>query len=66
VLSSPEISDLVYGGKGVGSQGDGCVQFVARDQTAQAALLLKLHEMELEPYPLTIYKDTGAEAMGSK
>lgn len=66
VLSSPEISEFVYGGKGVGSQGDGCVQFVARDQKAQAALLQKLHEMELEPYPLTIFKDTGNEANGKK
>ncbi len=54
VLSSPEISDLVYGGKGVGSQGDGCVQFVARGYEAQQKLVEKLREMNLEPYPLTV------------
>ena len=54
VLSSPEISDLVYGGKGVGSQGDGCVQFIARDAEAQKELLQKLQGMNLDSYPLTI------------
>jgi mevalonate kinase len=54
ILSSPEISDFVYGGKGVGSQGDGCVQFVARDYDAQQKLIEKMREMNLDPYPLTI------------
>ncbi len=55
VLSSPDISDLIYGGKGVGSQGDGCVQFVARGPEEQSRLLIKMREMDLDPYPLTIY-----------
>jgi len=31
VLEHPAIQDLIWGGKGVGSQGDGCAQLVARD-----------------------------------
>jgi UTP-glucose-1-phosphate uridylyltransferase/mevalonate kinase len=31
VLAHEALRDLVWGGKGVGSQGDGCAQFVARD-----------------------------------
>ncbi|MBN1480525.1 GHMP kinase [candidate division KSB1 bacterium] len=54
VLSSPEIKDLVYGGKGVGSQGDGCVQFVAKGAKEQKRLIEKLKEMDTEPYPLII------------
>ncbi len=54
ILSSPEIAPFVYGGKGVGSQGDGCVQFVTRGLKEQKKLIAKLKEMELEPYPLTI------------
>ncbi len=30
VLADSTVRELTYGGKGVGSQGDGCVQFVAR------------------------------------
>ena len=54
VLSNPELDDLVYGGKGVGSQGDGTVQFVAKGEAQQKKLLKKLKELELDPYPLTI------------
>ncbi len=35
VLAYPAIQDLVWGGKGVGSQGDGCAQLLARDPEAQ-------------------------------
>lgn len=34
VLSHPELLPLVWGGKGVGSQGDGAAQFLARDAKA--------------------------------
>ena len=33
VLSDPEVRKLVFGGKGVGSQGDGTVQFLAKSDT---------------------------------
>lgn len=42
VLADPQAAAWVYGGKGVGSQGDGCVQFIcksASDRTALAAYL---------------------------
>ncbi|MBN1560979.1 GHMP kinase [candidate division KSB1 bacterium] len=54
VLSSPELADLTYGGKGVGSQGDGCVQLVAKGPKEQKRLVAKLKEMDTEPYPLVI------------
>lgn len=54
VLSSPEINDFIYGGKGVGSQGDGCVQFVAKGAKEQKKLIEKLREMDTDPYPLLI------------
>lgn len=45
VLSEPRLARLVTGGKGVGSQGDGCVQFVCASEGAQAdaAAVLKGH-----------------------
>lgn len=54
VLRNGDLFPLVYGGKGVGSQGDGCVQFVARGKSEQKRLLTKLTDLGLEPYPLTI------------
>jgi mevalonate kinase len=54
VLSSPELADYKYGGKGVGSQGDGSVQFVAKSPAAQKKMIQLLEEMELEAYPLDI------------
>lgn len=38
VLNDPNIDKWVYGGKGVGSQGDGTVQFLAKDETSARAL----------------------------
>lgn len=38
ILGDEQVRTLAYGGKGVGSQGDGCVQLVAKDQTARKAL----------------------------
>ena len=35
VLQDPHIQPLVWGGKGVGSHGDGSVQFLARDEESQ-------------------------------
>jgi UTP-glucose-1-phosphate uridylyltransferase/galactokinase len=39
VLNHPAIQPLVYGGKGVGSQGDGSAQFIARDGASQEKLV---------------------------
>lgn len=38
VLSDGEIGKWIFGGKGVGSQGDGCVQFVCRSRKARVDL----------------------------
>lgn len=35
VLSHPDLAPHVYGGKGVGSQGDGTAQFICRDEASQ-------------------------------
>jgi galactokinase len=42
VLDHPAVAELAWGGKGVGSQGDGCAQLVCRDPDARAALAARL------------------------
>jgi len=42
VLAHPAVGELGWGGKGVGSQGDGCAQLVARDPEARVALARRL------------------------
>ena len=39
VLQDPQIQPMVYGGKGVGSHGDGSVQFLARNKQDQQRLI---------------------------
>jgi len=39
VLSYPPIQPYIYGGKGVGSQGDGSAQFIARDEESQRKVM---------------------------
>lgn len=46
LLSWPSLQPLIHGGKGVGSQGDGSAQLVARDAAAQQAAI-RLIEREL-------------------
>jgi UTP-glucose-1-phosphate uridylyltransferase/mevalonate kinase len=53
-LNDENIEPLVYGGKGVGSQGDGSIQFLAKDAAAQDALCGYLERRGLNPYRLTI------------
>ena len=53
-LTDPEIQPLVYGGKGVGSHGDGSVQFLARDPDCQQKLIDYLNAKGMKAYPLTI------------
>ena len=54
VLNDPQIQPLVYGGKGVGSHGDGSVQFLARSQEAQQQLIDYLNGQGMKAYPLTL------------
>ncbi|MCQ2216172.1 MAG: hypothetical protein MJZ31_09690 [Bacteroidales bacterium] len=53
-LSDPNILPLVYGGKGVGSQGDGSIQFLAKDEDSQLALVEYLKNNDMPAYKLTI------------
>ena len=53
-LSDPQVTALVYGGKGVGSHGDGSVQFLARDPDCQQKLIDYLNSIGMKAYPLTI------------
>ena len=54
VLSDPEIQKWIYGGKGVGSGGDGAAQFVARSEAARRKLSRCLRSRGLEVFELTL------------
>ena len=54
VLNDPVIQQWVWGGKGVGSHGDGSVQFLARDEECQQKLLDYLNSKGMKAYQLTI------------
>jgi len=54
VLNDDKVKALTYGGKGVGSQGDGSVQFLAKDADCQQKLIDYLSGIGLAAYPLTI------------
>lgn len=54
VLNDPNIQHLIYGGKGVGSHGDGSVQFLARNEEAQQQLYDYLNTCGLQAYKLTM------------
>jgi galactokinase len=55
VLTHPAARELATGGKGVGSQGDGCAQLVARDARARDELAERLiHQFQVDCYPLTV------------
>ena len=58
VLSYPDVQDLIYGGKGVGSQGDGCVQFIAKGVEEQEELIKRLWKLNVRPYNLIIKAST--------
>lgn len=53
-LSDPNIQDWIYGGKGVGSHGDGSVQFLAKDEECQQKLEEYLNSRGLKAHSLTI------------
>lgn len=56
VLSLRTIGSLVYGGKGVGSQGDGMAQFVAIDDASrnEAMEIIQRTFVGMQCFPLTI------------
>ena len=54
VLQDPNIQPLVWGGKGVGSHGDGSVQFLAKSEEAQTQLMNYLNDHGMKAYKLTL------------
>ncbi|MGN1187557.1 MAG: sugar phosphate nucleotidyltransferase, partial [Lachnospiraceae bacterium] len=55
VLNDENIQKWIYGAKGVGSQGDGTVQLLARDEECQKALIDYLNnERKMGAFPLTL------------
>jgi galactokinase len=68
-LAHPAVRELAWGGKGVGSQGDGCAQLVARGPQARAELAARLERelavaclpLTLEPPPTAAHSATSPE-----
>lgn len=54
VLADPVIKEWTYGGKGVGSQGDGSIQFLAKDKDCQQKVIDYLNGLGMRAYPLTL------------
>jgi UTP-glucose-1-phosphate uridylyltransferase/mevalonate kinase len=54
ILEDPHIQPLVWGGKGVGSHGDGSVQFLARSEETQQQLVDYLNDQGMKAYSLTL------------
>ncbi len=54
VLNDPQIQPMIYGGKGVGSHGDGSVQFLARSKEDQLRLIDYLNAQGMRAYSLTL------------
>ena len=54
VLQDPKIQPLVWGGKGVGSHGDGSVQFLAKTEEAQQQVADYLNQQGMKAYTLTL------------
>ena len=55
VLADPAVRELTYGAKGVGSQGDGTVQFLAKDEETARQLQEYLErEKGMPSFPLTL------------
>ncbi|MGN1416330.1 MAG: sugar phosphate nucleotidyltransferase [Oscillospiraceae bacterium] len=54
ILNDEKIAEYTYGGKGVGSQGDGTVQFIAKDKVSQQKLVEYLNSIGLEAYAFTL------------
>ena len=54
VLADTKVKSLTFGGKGVGSQGDGSIQFLAKDSDSQRQLVEYLESQGMKAFPLTI------------
>ncbi len=61
VLVSAAVRELAFGGKGVGSQGDGCAQLVTRGPAERDRLARRLEaELQVSTLPLTLEPAGGA------
>ena len=58
-LNDPLIQKMTFGGKGVGSQGDGSIQFLAKDQESQTKVIEYLNSRGMRAYPLTLQPESG-------
>ena len=54
LLSDPNLQSLSFGGKGVGSQGDGSIQFLAKNGECQQQIIEYLHSLGMSAYSLTL------------
>lgn len=55
ILNYAPIQQYIYGGKGTGSQGNGCVQFIAKDAKSQKKVIEIIeHTLSIPCLPLTI------------
>lgn len=58
VLNDTEVRKLIYGAKGVGSQGDGTVQLLAKDERARDMLVSYLRNIrKMDTFSLTLRPD---------
>lgn len=60
-LNDPVIQRMTYGGKGVGSQGDGSIQFLAKDPESQAMVIDYLNSRGMKAYALTLRPETATQ-----
>ena len=60
LLNHPEVQPFIFGGKGVGSQGDGTAQLVARDRESQEQVIAIIHQNfpQMQALNLTISPDS--------
>lgn len=62
ILNYAPIQQYIYGGKGVGSQGDVCVQFIAKDAKSQEKIIEIIeNSLSIPCLPLTILADRSSE-----
>jgi galactokinase len=61
LLRLPDIAGDVYGSKGVGSQGDGTAQFVAKGAESRTAAMSKVSRAfpQMRCFPLTVTPQGG-------
>jgi len=66
VLSHPAVAELAWGGKGVGSQGDGCAQLLARGPAERDVLARRLAaDLDVGCLPVTVEQPDPRLRLGS-